>query len=160
MAEFWKDIEGFFNYEVSTEGRVRNKDTGKFLKPRSNGHGSLLVNLYKGGAIFSKQLRRLVADAFLEVPDFDIDSLDVVVRHMDGDYENCSAVNLVWDIRYNVQWRIRNPLTDRPVRIVETGEVFDDVVACAQRIEGSDVMIERAILDDELSYKGYHFEWV
>ena len=25
MAEFWADIRSFHNYEVSTEGRVRNR---------------------------------------------------------------------------------------------------------------------------------------
>ena len=28
----WKDIKGFDNYEVSTEGQVRNKKTGLILK--------------------------------------------------------------------------------------------------------------------------------
>lgn len=157
--EFWETIVGFENYEVSTYGRVRNNNTGLIMTQRDNGRGSLLVNLYKGGAIFSKQVRRLVADAFLEEPMFDKDGGDPVLRHMDGDYTNCSVDNIVWDIRYNVQWRRRHPLKDKRVRIIETGQVFRDVVACARYIKGSDVMVERCIMDSDLTYMGYSYEW-
>ena len=33
QKEIWKDIEDFPNYEVSDQGRVRNKKTGHILSP-------------------------------------------------------------------------------------------------------------------------------
>ena len=32
MEEIWKPITDFSNYEVSSEGRIRNKNTNKIMK--------------------------------------------------------------------------------------------------------------------------------
>lgn len=42
QAELWKSIDGYKNYSVSTEGRVRNDTTEKILKPRLNKKKRLL----------------------------------------------------------------------------------------------------------------------
>lgn len=41
----WKTIEGFENYEVSNNGEVRNKKTGRILKNSTAPNGYLRVNL-------------------------------------------------------------------------------------------------------------------
>jgi hypothetical protein len=35
-TEGWKDISNYDNYEVSTFGKVRNKNTGRILKTANN----------------------------------------------------------------------------------------------------------------------------
>ena len=62
QKEIWKVIDDFPSYEVSDQGRVRNKKTGKF-RSFSKNHGYLQVDLYPGGKTFT--IHRLVAEAFL-----------------------------------------------------------------------------------------------
>ena len=54
--EEWKDIKGFENYQVSNEGRIRNKK-GKILRQQLSKYGYL--------QIFGKSVHRLVAIAFI-----------------------------------------------------------------------------------------------
>ena len=35
--EEWRNINGYENYEVSSFGRIRNKNTGRVLKAANNG---------------------------------------------------------------------------------------------------------------------------
>ena len=45
----WRTIDDFSNYEVSTNGDIRNKTTLKILKSRTNKYGyamCLLINNY------------------------------------------------------------------------------------------------------------------
>jgi hypothetical protein len=57
-------IDGWINYEVSNYGNVRNKKTGKNLKPRIR-NGYYAINLYDGRNMKTKLVHRLVAEAFL-----------------------------------------------------------------------------------------------
>jgi len=44
-SEEWRDVVGFeSNYEVSSEGRVRNKHTGNTLRPWIAGYGYQYVD--------------------------------------------------------------------------------------------------------------------
>lgn len=65
----WREIEYFNNYEVSTDGKVRNKKTRRVLKPIDNGQGYLQVDLYVNGKGTSKRINRLVAEAFIPNPE-------------------------------------------------------------------------------------------
>ena len=67
--ENWKSIKGYSNYEVSDNGNVRNKDTGRILKAEDNGYGYYRVSLYIGGKASKKRIHRLVADAFIDNPE-------------------------------------------------------------------------------------------
>ena len=64
----WKPIKGYEEYYfVSNDGRVFSKKRNIFLKGRLDKYGYLRVVLYKpnnGGK--SKQIHRLVAEAFIE----------------------------------------------------------------------------------------------
>ena len=44
--EYWTDIEEYPNYSVSNLGRVKNKVSGKILKPQKDYKGYLRVRLY------------------------------------------------------------------------------------------------------------------
>jgi hypothetical protein len=65
--ETWKKIDGFENYSVSSEGRVRNDKTGKLLKGRPNTKGYQRVMLYPGEKMLF--VHRLVAMMFIPNPD-------------------------------------------------------------------------------------------
>jgi len=87
----WKDIKGFENYEVSTEGQVRNKTTGRILKPYDNGRGYLEVSLSVNGKRAAKTVHRLVAKSFIPNPENKPE-----VNHIDEDKTNNGVKNLEW----------------------------------------------------------------
>ena len=65
--EEWKDINGYKNYEVSSFGRIRNKNTGRILKAANKG-GYYSVGLSdKKTKSFS--VHTLVARAFIPNPE-------------------------------------------------------------------------------------------
>ena len=91
MAELWKQIEDYENYEVSTHGRVRNKRTGRYLKFDLSNCGYYRVTLCKNNKPRKFSVHRLVAQAFVE---------PVVgkelVNHKDSDKTNNRVENLEW----------------------------------------------------------------
>ncbi len=86
--EVWKVIDEFPNYEVSNFGNVRNRLTGRILKPYDDRRGYLRVDL---GHKNRRKLHRLVADAFCEHP-----AGKDVVNHINRDRHDCRAANLEW----------------------------------------------------------------
>lgn len=91
MTEEWKEIEGFSNYSVSNQGKIKNIRTGKILKPCINSWGYSTVNLYRDKKSFSKKLHRLVLSSFKEKP-----KNKNMCNHVDGNKQNNSISNLEW----------------------------------------------------------------
>ena len=92
-----KQIEGFPDYYVSSAGNVwREKNNGFYLKRRSNEQG--LVSLYINRKRKFMQVHRLVAQAFVPVPekyaDMSIDDLDI--HHINFNHSDNRASNLMW----------------------------------------------------------------
>ncbi len=91
MKERWKIIQGYVNYAVSTNGRVRNLNTGKLLKHQSSRRGGnyAFINLSKSGYRVNRNVHVLVAQAFLgECPKGNI------VHHIDTNRMNPCLDNL------------------------------------------------------------------
>lgn len=64
--EIFKDIDGYKNYQVTSWGRVFNKETGRFLKPQVHDKGYLRIDLYdEDGNRKHFKIHRLVAEAFI-----------------------------------------------------------------------------------------------
>lgn len=82
----WIDVEEDSNYEVSNLGDVRNKKTGRILKPHLNRPGGYLRVDINGE---HKYIHRLVVNAFY---DADIDGL--YIKHLDGNKSNNAINNL------------------------------------------------------------------
>ena len=116
MEEIWKSIDGFSNYEVSSEGRVRrlertfiNKRGRKMymkeiiLKPEITHNGYQRVGLYKDGKLHHKRIASLVAEAFNgKKPN------GTEIDHWDGNKQNNTPENL----RYVThRENINNPVT-------------------------------------------------
>ena len=87
--EIWKNISNYDNYEVSSFGNVRNKNTGRILKP-SNIGGYYYVGLSN---IKTKtfSVHRLVALSFIENPE-----VKPGVNHKDKNKLNNILSNLEW----------------------------------------------------------------
>jgi len=88
--EKWANIEEFQNYEVSNLGRVKNKKTGRILKPCKSG-GYIVVGLSKI-KVKTMQLHRLVAKSFIPNPEN-----KAHVNHIDKNPLNNTVSNLEWN---------------------------------------------------------------
>ena len=62
--EYWEDIKGYPNYAVSNLGRIKNKVSGKILKPQKDYKGYLRVRLYNQKVSQRFFIHRLVMQAF------------------------------------------------------------------------------------------------
>jgi plasmid maintenance system antidote protein VapI len=65
MDEIWKEIFSHTNYEISTLGLVRRKNTNKLMKPNKCSLGYLSVTLTKNNNPTKFLVHRLVATTFL-----------------------------------------------------------------------------------------------
>lgn len=89
--EEWKDIEGFENYQISSEGNARNAKNKKNLISSLMKNGYLRVTLYKKRKPYYKNIHKLVADAFIPNPDN-----KPCVGHKDCNKNNNRVDNLYW----------------------------------------------------------------
>lgn len=100
MEEIWKTIEIAPNYEVSNLGRVRNRK-GLILKP-STSHGYYHVILMNNKKRISRNVHRLVAEAFIPNP-----NNYLCINHKDECRTNNAVDNLEWcTYEYNLNYGI------------------------------------------------------
>jgi len=86
-----KQIEGFPNYLVSSDGFVLLKSTGKIKKPSLNNNGYLCTPLSKDGVATTKTIHKIVATAFINNPENKPD-----INHINGIKTDNRAENLEW----------------------------------------------------------------
>ena len=100
-----KDIKGFEGlYQITDEGQVYSVRRDKYLKPRKDKDGYLLVNLYKDKKQYTRKVHRLVAEAFIDNPENKKE-----VNHIDCRRDNNYVSNLQWvSHRENVMWQAEN----------------------------------------------------
>jgi NUMOD4 motif/HNH endonuclease len=93
--EKWKSITGYDNYVISTEGRVINKETNKFLKLCiASGYYSInLCNLRENKKAKPFRTHRLVAQEFVHNPD---PQNKIYVDHINNDKLDNKSSNLRW----------------------------------------------------------------
>tara|TARA_R110002012_G_scaffold82203_1_gene207952 strand:- start:561 stop:1049 length:489 start_codon:yes stop_codon:yes gene_type:complete len=88
MDDIWKDIPNFPDYQVSNNGTVRSFK-GKNPRVLSRTFNKYWrVSLSKEGTVYKKAIHQLVACAFIGP------SLNLLVRHLDGDVNNNCLSNL------------------------------------------------------------------
>lgn len=124
----WVSIEEFPGYSVSSSGEVRNDNTTRHLKIRSNKQGFIMVGLVREGVQHTRSVAMLVAHAF--VPYYDYSEWSNSVIHLDGDRENCRADNLMWRTRayaYAYHKMFSKPPDQIPIYIPDTDETFDSI---------------------------------
>lgn len=64
FEEIWRTVADARDYEVSDEGRVRNKKTGRILKPSKNASGKDQVVMMDAGHRVGRTVHGLVERAF------------------------------------------------------------------------------------------------
>lgn len=160
--ERWAAIDEFPNYEISDFGIVRNVNTNKTLKTKTD-RGYERVMLYNHSGKFMKSVHRLVAESFIDNP-----YNKKEVNHIDGNTRNNCVDNLEWTTRsenmihaYNTG--LKNPsggLTPKKLMIIETGDVYDSAYECARNIDGDQRHICHCLTGKRKTHKGYHYKYV
>lgn len=159
--ETWTSIKEFDDYEISDEGRIRNVNTGRIIKQQLHPRTGLpMVPIYRHGKQYTRNVHRLVAEAFLDpAPE------NCVPIHIDGDRQNCHAANLEWRslsyARELTKERARTDPTDpRPVRHVELNMIFDNALEAARAFGGFERYVLYAARVGTTTYKRGHWEFV
>lgn len=179
MKEIWKDIPGFEgSYQASTLGRIRSLDRiiirgasrtrgayrarlrGKILAQVTNTQGYQIVNWGKQ----QYSVHRLVAITF--IPNL---KNKPMINHIDGNTKNNNIDNLEWCTNQENQihavkvlHRPQGAYQNKPVKCVETGEVFENSIRAAK---GNKQVANRIRMVANGYYGrktccGYHWEFV
>ena len=143
--EMWRPIHAAPGYEVSWHGRVRNRLSGKMIKPQDNNTGSLFVGLYVNGKRKFFTVGGLVATAFHhEKPDS-----RHVVHHFNGDYRDNHWTNVMWLLRL-ISMEMKEdlergvPLYNWKFRNLKTGQVYQNSREAALDLFTSEEAVMRA----------------
>ena len=156
--EVWVDAKGYPGYEVSSEGRIRNKKTGRILHQYEGTAGYLQLSLRVDNAQTNVRSHRLIADSF-----FDGDHEGKDVNHIDGNKKNNFIGNLEFctrqeNIRHAFDVGLKEGSRKVQIRVIETGEVYESIRDC-NRVTGFDhSAISKCLSGKQDNYKGYHFE--
>ena len=154
--ELWGDWPHDPRIKVSNKGNVVSCRRGAPypLKVSHNNRGYQRV----GASQQPEYVHKMVADTWIDNPNHYEE-----VNHINGDKDDNRVENLEWtthsqNIRHSYRTGLNNKTT--PVRIVETGEIFESVSECARRIGGSPQGIWNCLAGRASTCRGFHFEYV
>lgn len=170
-----KDIVGFEGlYGITSCGRVWSYRQNKFMKPSFQKGGYWKINLRKDGRVYTRQIHRLVAEAYIPNPN-DLP----VVNHKDEIKTNNCVNNLEWcSIWYNTVYSIdREKALEKgaqgeremketrknnckKVKCIETGQIFESGKAAAIAMGVDPSHLSKVCRGKANTTGGYHFEFV
>lgn len=155
--ETWKPLKNYPGYEGSTEGRIKNIRTQHVLKPNLTDKGVAQLTLVKDERPRTVKIHRAIAATFLDGdPNLD-------VRHKDRDRSNNRVDNLEYITRSDLIQEAfdrgsKRPSRQIPVRVVETGQQYDSIRACARDTGCAQAEICKYLSGKRPHVKGLHFE--
>ena len=154
-GDLFKTIKRYPDYEINLRGDVRKKGTTIIRKTYPvNGHPKIILN----GK--TEYISRLVAETYIPNPDNKSD-----VNHIDRDTENNDVSNLEWATHGEIQKESYKGFSapggreySKKIMIVETGEEFPSIRACAKAVNGTPSGIRQCLNKKLGSYRGYHYK--
>ena len=152
IDEQGKMIPGFPGYYVTNYGRIFNVLTGREMALSPTLQGDLTVGLVNRGHQYRREVKLLVAKAFVEG---ETELFNTPIQ-FDGDKSNLRASNITWRPRW-FAWKYTRQFNERhnwyvhgPIVDLETFEEYPDYMAAA---------IENGILCADIRrsiYSNYH----
>ena len=153
--ELWREWPQDPRIMVSNMGYVVSCKRGEPypLKVCYNNSGYQMVNVSRP----PQYVHRLVAETWIPNPNH-----HEQVNHINGDKTDNRVENLEWVTHSeNMRHAYRTGLKKTtPIRIVETGEVFESISECAKQIGRSRRAIQYCLAGEQSTCHGYHFEYV
>lgn len=153
--EDYKTIKRYPDYEINIRGDIRKKGTTLIRKTYPvNGHPKIIIN----GK--TEYVSRLVAETYIPNPENKTD-----VNHIDRNTHNNDISNLEWATHGEIQKESYKGFKapggreySKRIMIVETGEEFPSIRACAKAVGGTPSGIRQCLKTGLSSYKGFHYK--
>lgn len=166
MAEIWKEIPDFPSYEASSLGKIRNKRTKRLKEFQTNKDGYQTVTLTSfanGKKHHNKTVHHIIAETFLggKHPDLQVDHKFGVKT--DNRVEMLEWVTGSENVKRAYKLGIRKPSGGRGpirrIRIVETGDVYENCRECGDAIGVDPSNISRCLHGQIKTVKNLHLEY-
>lgn len=100
LKEVWKPIKNFPKYEVSDQGVVRAKDSGKFMSLLHDREQCSVRLEFKDGRRLRRSVAVLVLEAFVGPSD------GRLPKYKNNDNQDCRLTNLAWETRVEQASRV------------------------------------------------------
>lgn len=157
--EIWHLIQGWENYSISNQGRVKNNKTNKIRATYINNSGYECVLLYDKGKHKHFLIHRLVADGFIPNPNHLSE-----INHKDENKLNNYDSNLEWTShKENCLYGQRNIKTtfkkSRPIICIETQEEFLNATEIKNKYGYDNSLIHKCCKGVYKQAYGYHWEY-
>lgn len=165
----WANIPGHPNHQINIYGQVRHKRKKNILKPFPDRYGYLRLSL---GNVDNIPIHRIMCETFYGEPREE----RAQVNHKDCNRQNNNILNLEWCTpSENIKWGVKHGNIDpmkglrratevnvKPVRIVETDQVFCSIKDCADYLGVSAQSVGRVVRSENKKYTvhGFHVEYV
>lgn len=157
-----RDIVGFEGlYAITSCGKVWSYKSNKFMAQRYDDNGYLRINLRKDGKTYTKQVHRLVAEAYIPNEEGK-PQVDHINQVKDQNYiSNLRWATPVENSRHSNLGRKRYWSTvRRPIYCVELDKVFKTQAAACREIGLSSSALNRALHGVRETCGGYHWKFV